>query len=151
MMRSLKIWSMAMVTWIVAMGLSACGGSAGDRVEKGSKGASIVGVWYLKSEMWFTDETRKAVRSERSYPDYCTKRIWMFDERGDSILFAATEGHELNKEKQALKENGTNDYQYGSDRMVVKSVTDRELVVRYYHDYYNEGEQKECGVMVFMK
>lgn len=44
------------------------------------------------------------------------------------------------------------EYQKRSDRVVVKSVSAKQLVVDYYDGYYSEDENyKEYGVYTFMK
>lgn len=144
-MKTIRLFRVALLTVLISVGFSSCSKSDDDN-GGGDTSASIEGKWYLKSEKWFTDASRKTVSSEKTYGDYANERIWVIQKSGDGI--SLTE----NGTERSVTKIGNNDYKKNNDRFVVKSLTPNSLVVDYYDNYYKDDEsQKEYGVYTFMK
>ena len=144
-MKTFRFIRVALLTVLLSVGFSSCSKSDDDNGGSDTS-ASIEGKWYLKSEKWFTDASRKTVSSEKTYGDYANERIWVIQKSGDGI--SLTE----NGTERSVTKIGNNDYKKNNDRFVVKSLTPNSLVVDYYDNYYKDDEsQKEYGVYTFMK
>ena len=146
-MKTLKFIGIALLTVLMSVSFSACGGSDDDdNGGGGDTSSSIEGTWYLKSEKWFTDESRTTVSSEKTYGDYADNRIWVIKKSGDGI--SLTE----NGTERSVTKVGNNEYRKNNDRFVVKTLTSKSLVVDYYDNYYKEDKsQLEYGVYTFMR
>ena len=146
-MKTLKFIGIALLTVLMSVSFSACGGSDDDdNGGGGDTSSSIEGTWYLKSEKWFTDESRTTVSSEKTYGDYADNRIWVIKKSGDGISLT-----ENGKERSVTKV-GNNEYRKNNDRFVVKTLTSKSLIVDYYDNYYKEDKsQLEYGVYTFMR
>lgn len=118
---------------------------------RGGSSASIEGTWYLKSEKWFTDESRTKVSSETTYGDYANEIVWTFKKSGNDLIL--TEEFPDYTNEYTLVRNGNNDYHKGDyDRFVVKTLSSNSLVVDYYDNYYDDDKSLwECGTYYFMK
>lgn len=144
-MKTFRFIRVALLTVLLSVSFSSCSKSDDDNGGSDTS-ASIEGKWYLKSEKWFTDASRKTVSSEKTYGDYANERIWVIQKNGDGI--SLTE----NGTERSVTKIGNNDYKKNNDRFVVKSLTPNSLVVDYYDNYYKDDEsQKEYGVYTFMK
>jgi hypothetical protein len=100
----------------------------------------------LKSEKWFTNESRTQVRSEKSYGDYSKERVWVIKKSGDEI--SLTE----NGKERTMTKLGNNEYRKNNDKFVVKTLTSKSLIVDYSDNYFKEkDEYKEYGVYAFMR
>ena len=60
--------------------------------------------------------------------------MWVIKKDGDNLSLIQTR---RNKEAQTytLEKKGNNEYQKGNDRVVVKSVSAKQLVIDYYDNY----------------
>lgn len=143
---------MALLALFMSVSFSACGGSDDDDNNGGGgSSASIEGTWYLKSEKWFTDESRTKVSSETTYGDYANERVWTFKKSGNDLILTKkfSDGH---TREYTLVRNGNNDYQMYDDRFVVKTLTSNSLVVDFYDNYYDDDKSLwEYGTYYFMK
>ena len=74
-MKTLRLFGIALLTVLMSVGSSSCSKSDDDNGGGGGSSASIEGTWYLKSEKWFTDESRTKVSSETTYGDYANERV----------------------------------------------------------------------------
>ena len=77
--------------------------------------------------------------------------MWVIKKDGDNLSLIQTR---RNKEAQTytLEKKGNNEYQKGNDRVVVKSVSAKQLVIDYYDNYYGDyDDDKEYGVYTFMR
>ena len=150
-MKTLRLFGIALLTVLMSVGSSSCSKSDDDNGGGGGSSASIEGTWYLKSEKWFTDESRTKVSSETTYGDYANERVWTFTKSGNDLILTTkfSDGH---TREHTLVRNGNNDYQKGNDRFVVKTLTSNSLVVDYYDNYYKDDKsQREYGTYSFMK
>ena len=151
-MKNIRLVGMALLALFMSVSFSACGGSDDDDNNGGGgdTSASIEGTWYLKSEKWFTDESRTTVSSEKTYGDYANERVWTFKKSGNDLILTEVFPDQTNE--HTLVRNGNNDYQEGNDRFVVKTLTSNSLVVDYYDNYYKDDKsQREYGTYSFMK
>lgn len=151
-MKNIRLVGMALLALFMSVSFSACGGSDDDDNNGGGGGssASIEGTWYLKSEKWFTDESRTKVSSETTYGDYANERVWTFKKSGNDLILTAENPDCTNE--YTLVRNGNNDYQMYDDRFVVKTLTSNSLVVDWYDNYYvDDKSQWEYGTYYFMK
>ena len=158
-MKTLRLFGIALLTVLMSVGSSSCSKSDDDNGGGGGSSASIEGTWYLKSEKWFTDESRTKVSSETTYGDYANERVWTFKKSGNDLILTEeefpdyTNGYTLLRNEYTLVRNGNNDYHKGDyDRFVVKTLTSNSLVVDYYDNYYKDDKsQREYGTYSFMK
>jgi len=146
-MKTLRFIGVALLTVLMSVAISSCSKSDDDNNGGGGDtSSSIEGTWYLKSEKWFTDESRTTVSSEKTYGDYADNRIWVIKKSGDGISLT-----ENGKERSVTKV-GNNEYRKNNDRFVVKTLTSKSLIVDYYDNYYKEDKsQLEYGVYTFMR
>ena len=155
-MKTLRLFGIAFLTVLMSVGSSSCSKSDDDNGGGGGSSASIEGTWYLKSEKWFTDESRTKVSSETTYGDYANEIVWTFKKSGNDLILTE-EGfpdytNEYTKDEYTLVRNGNNDYQVYDDRFVVKTLSSNSLVVDYYDNYYDDDKSHwECGTYYFMK
>ena len=150
-MKTLRLFGIALLTVLMSVGSSSCSKSDDDNNGGGGSSASIEGTWYLKSEKWFTDESRTKVSSETTYGDYANERVWTFKKSGNDLILTQEDPDYTNE--YTLVRNGNNDYHKGDyDRFVVKTLTSNSLVVDYYDNYYDDDKsQWEYGTYYFMK
>ena len=150
-MKNIRLVGMALLALFMSVSFSACGGSDDDDNNGGGgSSASIEGTWYLKSEKWFTDESRTKVSSETTYGDYANERVWTFKKSGNDLILTVENPDCTNE--YTLVRNGNNDYQEGNDRFAVKTLTSNSLVVDWYDNYYvDDKSQWEYGTYYFMK
>ena len=148
-MKTIRLFGIALLTVLMSVAISSCSKSDDDNNGGGGSSASIEGTWYLKSEKWFTDESRTTVSSETTYGDYANERVWTFKKSGNDLIL--TDGPCDTKE-YTLVRNGNNEYRKHNDRFVVKTLTSNSLVVDYYDNYYDEDKSLwEYGTYYFMK
>ena len=151
-MKNIRLVGMALLALFMSVSFSACGGSDDDDNNGGGgSSASIEGTWYLKSEKWFTDESRTTVSSETTYGDYANERVWTFKKSGNDLIL--TEEFPDYTNEYTLVRNGNNDYHKGDyDRFVVKTLSSNSLVVDFYDNYYDDDKSLwEYGTYYFMK
>ena len=150
-MKTLRLFGIALLTVLMSVGSSSCSKSDDDNGGGGGSSASIEGTWYLKSEKWFTDESRTKVSSETTYGDYANEIVWTFKKSGNDLILTQKSSSGYTNE-YTLVRNGNNDYQKGNDRFVVKTLTSNSLVVDYYDNYYDDDKSLwEYGVYTFMR
>ena len=156
-MKTLRLFGIALLTVLMSVGSSSCSKSDDDNGGGGGSSASIEGTWYLKSEKWFTDESRTKVSSETTYGDYANEIVWTFKKSGNDLILTEEEfpdyTNEYTTDEYTLVRNGNNDYHKGDyDRFVVKTLSSISLVVDYYDNYYDDDKSHwECGTYYFMK
>ena len=149
-MKTIRLFGVTLLTVLMSVGSSSCSKSDDDNGGGGGSSASIEGTWYLKSEKWFTDESRTKVSSETTYGDYANERVWTFKKSGNDLIL--TEENPDCTNEYTLVRNGNNDYQMYDDRFVVKTLTSNSLVVDWYDNYYvDDKSQWEYGTYYFMK
>ena len=151
-MKTLRFIGIALLTVLMSVAISSCSKSDDDNDGGGGSSASIEGTWYLKSEKWFTDESRTKVSSETTYGDYANERVWTFKKSGNDLILT-TKFSDGDTIEHTLVRNGNNDYHKGDyDRFVVKTLSSNSLVVDYYDNYYDDDKSHwECGTYYFMK
>ena len=157
-MKTLRFIGITLLTVLMSVGSSSCSKSDDDNGGGGGSSASIEGTWYLKSEKWFTDESRTKVSSETTYGDYANEIVWTFKKSGNDLILTEeefpdyTNDYTLVRNEYTLVRNGNNDYQKSYDRFVVKTLTSNSLVVDYYDNYYDDDKSLwEYGVYTFMR
>ena len=157
-MKTLRFIGITLLTVLMSVAISSCSKSDDDN-GGGDTSASIEGKWYLKSEKWFTDESRTKVSSETTYGDYANEIVWTFKKSGNDLILTEeefpdyTNDYRLLRNEYTLVRNGNNDYHKGDyDRFVVKTLSSNSLVVDYYDNYYDDDKSLwEYGTYYFMK
>lgn len=149
-MKTYRLIGMALFAVLMSVGFTACSGSDDD-----DNGGDIEGTWYLKTEIWYAwkngQPDMQTITSQKSYADYEKARVWVIKKDGENLNLVQTR-KSGEPSTYTLEKKGTNEYKKGSDRVVVKSVSAKQLVVDYYDGYYSEDENyKEYGVYTFMK
>jgi len=152
-MKTLRFFGVALLTVLMSVSFSACGGSDDDdNGGGGSSSSSIVGTWYWQTEKWYTDETMTEVSSEKTYTAETSKKTWTFTETGGTLYMFETSKKTGEKSNTLeLKKTANNDYRWGNDRIIVKSISANKLVVDYYEDFYKEGYKPDYGSIILMK
>ena len=151
-MKTLKFLGMALFAILVSVSFSACSSSDDDDNGGGETSASFVGTWYWQSEKWYTDETMTTVFSENTYTAETTRKTWTFTQKGSTIyLFETSKKTNENSNTLELEKTGNNEYRWGNDRIVIKSITSNKMVVDYIEDYYTQRYTPDYGTIVLMK
>ena len=155
-MKTLRFIGVALLTVLMSVSFSACGGDDDDN-GGGSSTTTIEGTWYLKSEIWYgwkgdqPDMTK--IDDQGSYDDYSDIEIWTLKRNGDNYDMTKKEGDYV-KTYSLIKtvDNEYALYESGSakDRIVIKSVTANKMVVDRYRNYYNTSV-KQYAILTFMK
>ena len=153
-MKTLRFIGVALLTVLMSVSFSACGGSDDDDNGGGGISASIEGKWYLKSEKWYGwkdgQPDMSNVTIDKTYDDYADARIWVLTKEGENLILEQIKGY--NDNKYTLEVVGNNEYKKGNDKFVVKVLTSNSLVVDYYDNYYDQDEKhKEYGIYTFMR
>ena len=152
-MKTLRFFGVALLTVLMSVSFSACGGDDDDN-GGGGISASIEGKWYLKSEKWYGwkdgQPDMSNVTMDKTYDDYADARIWVLTKEGENLILEQIKGY--NDNKYTLEVVGNNEYKKGNDKFVVKVLTSKSLVVDYYDNYYDQDEKhKEYGTYTFMR
>lgn len=147
-MKTLRFIGIALLTVLMSVSFSACGGSDDEET------ASIEGTWYLKSEIWYAwkngQPDMQNVTMQKSYADYDKARIWVFTKDGENLILEQIHGNYDNK--YTLEVVGNNEYKKWGDKFVVKVLSSKSLVVDYYDNYYaKDDKDKEYGTYTFMR
>lgn len=148
-MKTLRFIGVALLTVLMSVSFSACGGSDDEET------ASIEGTWYLKSEIWYAwkngQPDMQNVTMQKSYADYDKAMVWVIKKDGENLNLVQTK-KSGNPNTYTLEKKGNNEYQKGSDRVVIKSISAKLLVVDYYDNYYDKDDKyKEYGTYTFMR
>lgn len=159
-MKTIRLFGVALLTVLMSVSFSACGDSDDDDNGGGSSSASIEGIWYLKSEIWYdwNDTANKPESTPRSidnYGDYAKELIWALAKNGDNFDCKGIEEdgysylelfyHDSGNEYYTVHER----YGYKIDRIIFKSVSEKQMVVEIYDSYYDHPE--EFGILTFMR
>jgi len=154
-MKTLRFLGMALIAILVSVSFSACSSSSDDDDNGGGETpASFVGTWYWQSEKWYTDGTMTTVSSEKTYTAETTRKTWTFTQKGSTIyLFETNKKTNENSNTVELKKTGNNEYSWGDDRIVIKSISANKMVVDYIEDYYEDRQDitPDYGTIVLMK
>jgi len=149
-MKTFRLIEMALFAVLVSVGFTACSSSDDEET------ASIEGTWYLKSEIWYAwkngQPDMQNVTMQKSYADYDKARVWVIKKDGENLNLVQTR-KSGDPNTYTLEKKGNNEYQKGSDRVVIKSISAKLLVVDYYDGYYSDYDDndKEYGVYTFMR
>lgn len=159
-MKTLRFLGMALIAILVSVSFSACS-SSDDDDDNGGGGlvTTIEGTWYLKSERWYAWKDGQPdmhnIKMQQSYDDYAKERIWVLKKDGENLLLEQTMTEKGKREtnKYTLEKIGNNEYKKGNDRVVIKSISEKQLVVDYYDGYYSDydDDAKEYGIYTFMR
>lgn len=155
-MKTLRFIGVALLTVLMSVGFSACGGDDDD-VDNGGSSASIEGTWHPKSQIWYDWD------SEKNAPDYSDSytidndETWIFTKNGDNFIWryiATSHGRDFDESRELIR-NKDNDYRvkgksYDS-RMVFKSVKSNSIELEYWDGYYTKHGTYEYGVVVLSK
>jgi len=94
------------------------------------------------------------VSSEKTYTAETTRKTWTFTQKGSTIyLFETNKKTNENSNTVELKKTGNNEYSWGDDRIVIKSISANKMVVDYIEDYYEDRQDitPDYGTIVLMK
>lgn len=154
-MKTLRLFGVALFTVLMSVSFSACGGSDDEEDNGGGLQTTIEGTWYLKAEVWYAwkngQPDMQNITSQNSYEDYDKEMVWVIKKDGDNLSLIE---NIRNKGTQTytLEKKGNNEYEQGNDRIVVKSVSAKQLVIDLYDFYYgNHDDAKEYGILTFMR
>ena len=156
-MKTIRFIGVALLTVLMSVSFSACGGSDDEEDNGGGEQTTIEGTWYLKAEVWYAwkngQPDMQNITSQNSYEDYDTERVWVIKKDGDNLSLIE---NRRNKDAKTytLEKKGNNEYKKGNDRVVVKSFSAKQLVIDYYDGYYMNSDydnDKEYGVYTFMR
>ena len=98
-MKTIRSIGVVLLTVLLSVGFSACGGSD-DEDDGGDSSAAIEGVWYLKSEYSFKWDAntnsfdKSKVYDEETYPDYERKYTYTFTKIANGYQLKYTDGYD---------------------------------------------------------
>ncbi len=152
-MKTISFFGVALLTVLMSVSFSACGGDDDDN-GGGGISASSEGKWYLKCEKgygWKDGQPDMSnVTIDKTYDDYADARIWVLTKEGENLILEQIKGY--NNNKYTLQVVGNNEYKKGNDKFVVKVLSSKSLVVDYYDSYYDKDDKyKEYGTYTFMR
>ena len=158
-MKTIKLLGLALMTVLLSVSLSSC--SKSDDENGGDSSASIEGTWFLKSEIWYdwnvtANKPKSTPSYSENYGDYAEEMTWVLSKDGDNLrckevyedgvsdtdIFYHVSGNEY----YTMREEDHKKF----DRIIFKSVSDKQMVVEYYDGYYTD-EPDEMGVLTFMR
>ena len=165
-----KLYSiiMMLVMMVTASSVTACGGSDDDD-NGGRSSTSIEGIWYMKSlkgYYYYPADGKFEPHNSNKNPDV------EYDDYSDNVIMSVTKNGEslITKWKgdgygqtYTFEKMGVNEYLCVKsngiyDRIVIKTVSDKQLVFEWYNTYYKDTkgtrENKEhysVGRYTFMR
>ena len=151
-MKAIKFLGMAIFMALVSVCFTAC---SSDDDETSS--ASVEGKWYLKSEKWYDCKDGKAdmskVEDEITYDDYSTKYVLVITKSDDDYSITEYRNESI---FDTWSHVGSFEYRQkggtGLDKIVIKSVSEKTMVIEYYDHYYSEtGQIRDYGVLTYMR
>ena len=160
-MKTFKLIGVALLTVLMCVGFSSCSKSDDDNGGGGSS-ASIEGTWFLKSEIWYDwNETANQPVSTPSEPlqeygDYAKKMTWVITKQGNDLICKKIYSNGISYTYTYRHASGNEYYQWDeesgikSDKIVFKSVSDKQMVVEIYDGFYRD-HISEYGIMTFMR
>jgi len=155
-MKTIRLFGIALLTVLMSVSFFACSSSNDDEDNGGSMVTTIEGTWYLKTEVWYAwkngQPNMQNITSQNSYGDYDKERVWVIKKDGENLNLVQTK-RGGSSDTYTLVKKGNNDYQKGNDRVVIKSISEKQLVVEYYDGYYtnHDDDAKEYGIYTFMR
>jgi hypothetical protein len=155
-MKTLRFIGVALLTVLMSVGFSACGGDDDD-VDNGSSSASIEGEWRLKTFKtyhYYYEDGRKtdeqiAYKNGKMQPVsnykwgvYDENEIWTLKKEGENIII-----YDLSKKPCTLEKVAGNEYLFIKNlsngkiqyhRVVIKRTSNDELIIEWYDDFYED-------------
>ena len=121
---------------------------------------SLEGVWYLKSEKWYDWANGEADMSkapyEKNYEDFSAQNVWEIVKNGEKYYINESRYGEVRDTwNQVDTYTFRNHSGEGRDRLRIKSVSDKTMVIELFDGYYGEGYEtektSEYGILSFMR
>ena len=148
-MKTLRFIGIALLTVLMSVSFSACGGSDDDDNGGGSS-KSIDGTWYMKSMKGFyyypangTFEPHNSSKNpDVEYDDYSSNVIITVTKNGENITTKWNgDGYSqtLIFEKKGANEYLCTESGYVYNRIVMKTMTDKQLVFDWYDAYFEDA------------
>ena len=149
-MKTLRFIGVALLTVLMSVGFSACGGD--DDVDNGSSSASIEGTWYVKSlknYCYYVADGR--VEPHNSYKhadeeyDDNSKSVVVTLSIKDGNIYWNADGEGYSKHTFIFEKMGGNEYICKRpksdiyDRIVIKDVSKDRLVFEWWDDYFKDA------------
>lgn len=158
-MKTLRFVGVALLTVLMSVGFSACGGDDDD-VDNGggSSSASIEGTWHPKSQIWYDwDSEKNAPNYSDSYTNN-NDETWIFTKDGDNFKWRyiyPDNGREYEESRELIR-NKENDYRVvyngrSYSRIVFKNVTAKSIELEYWDGYYRTEGTAEYGIVNLTK
>lgn len=145
-MKAIKFYEMIVVAIITCFAFASCGGD-----DENETPVTLEGTWYLKTEQWWSSSDRSIMINHITYDDYSNTRIWALKKKGETYTVTVFKEGEYHDTYDWLK-LGNNEYEKYNDRLVVKSVTSKLLIIDIDDNYLSENEEyKEYGTYTFMR
>ncbi len=153
LMKTMRLFGVALLTVLMSVGISACGGSDDD-VDNGGGGsssASIEGTWYLKSMKGFYyypadgkfEPHNSSKNPDVEYADYSDDVVMTVTKNGDNFT-TKWKGNGYNQtlvfEKMGVNEYLCTESNTVYNRIVMKTMSDKKLVFEWYDAYYEDAK-----------
>lgn len=158
-MKATRLFGITLLTVLMCVCFSACGGSDDDNDNGGggSSSASIEGTWHSKSEKWYSWDKEN---NQPDYSDFYTTSgdTWIFKKDGDNYIwrYLYTEhGRDYDETRELIRVN-EKEYTVRSNnkdrsRILFKSITKNSLELEYYDGYYSSSGTSEFGIVNLVK
>ena len=149
-MKTLRFIGIALLTVLMSVSFSACGGSDDDDNGGGSS-KSIDGTWYMKSMKGFyyypangtfEPHNDSSKNPDVEYDDYSSNVIITVTKNGENITTKWNgDGYSqtLIFEKKGANEYLCTESGYVYNRIVMKTMTDKQLVFDWYDAYFEDA------------
>lgn len=157
-MKTIRLFGMALLTVLMSVCFSACGGSDDeDNGGGGSSSTSIEGTWISKSEKWYSWDREN---NQPDYSDYYTISgdTWIFKKDGDNYIWRylyTDHGKDYEETRELIRVNEKEYTVFSNNkkrsRILFKSITKNSLELEYYDGYYSSNGTFEYGIVSLAK
>ena len=154
-MKTIKLFGVALLTVLLSVSLSSCSNSDDDN-GGGSTSASIEGLWNYKSAVWYKwDSANNKAGEIKETHNYEGKNYVMtLTKNGKDYTCNLKEGSWTNS-FSLIYVSGNEYYTLANGektgRFIIKSVTEKQLVVEIYETYYLDKDHPGYGVLTYTR
>lgn len=156
-MKTIRLFGIALITVLMGVSFSACGGSDDDdNGGGGNTSVSIEGLWYYKNAVWYRWDSanNKPGEIKETYNYEGKNYVMTLTKNGKDYTCNIKEGSWTNS--FSLIYVSGNEYYTPIDgekigRWIIKSVTEKQLVVEEYETYYLDKDHPGYGVLTYTR
>ena len=130
---------------LLSLGFISCKGS--DDNEKAAEeavAAALDGTWHIKLVTWYDFKDGKMDLSKpHSSHDWDRANTWDFKKEGSSYVVYE------NGKPSKFKEVSKNTFDNGYDRLIIKTISAKEMTAEFYNDYYQVEGVPDSAIIIF--